>query len=318
MRTLLLLPLLTSCVTLDFVVHNPVHCSTVDEVTCSPENDVWDDVCLTCEEPYDWTRDYPWMPQTLDDGERIRAVATEVETFRIPTDDGEGELDAYFIPSHGEVAALANTTIVYNHGNYAGIEHYAPRARMLHEAGYNVFIWDYRGYGKSLPDTAPSPDQFMADAQQVRRFVNGVVPDTSRIVVYANSLGAIPAVEMAVRQPGCALLLEAPFTSMSALAASNSSATIPETFFSEGHFDNIRKIEDYEGPVFAMVGDLDNKFPVEDIQRLVDAAPGPSELWVLPGVRHGIENVGVPEDGFTAYTERMQSFLEQHAADCLE
>ena len=49
------------------------------------------------------------------------------------------------------VEDLAETTIVYNHGRYASIDHYMPRIQMLHELGVNVYVWDYQGYGKSLP-----------------------------------------------------------------------------------------------------------------------------------------------------------------------
>jgi alpha-beta hydrolase superfamily lysophospholipase len=242
---------------------------------------------------------------------------TSVGRQPVATEDGEGELDLYFIPSHGEVPALAETTVVYNHGNYAGLEHYQPRIRYLHEAGYAVLAWDYRGYGKSLPETSPTGEQFFADARQIRELADEIVPDPDRIIVYANSLGSLPAIEMAQHAPGCALFLEAPFVSLSAAARSNSTLSFGESFFSAGRFDAVENIAGHTAPVFLMQGSLDNKFPIEEAERLLVAAAGPTDQWVLEGVRHGISNLGVPEAGLSAYMERMRAFLDQHAPACL-
>ena len=131
--------LLCGCATLDSFVHGGIPCSTVSEDTCNETKNVWDNVCVPCDEPYDWTKTYPWMDGTLTDGETIRSPGT-ANQFTIETTDGLGSLDAYFIPAHGENRQYANTTIVYNHGNYAGIEHYQPRVHMLHELGFNVLV----------------------------------------------------------------------------------------------------------------------------------------------------------------------------------
>jgi pimeloyl-ACP methyl ester carboxylesterase len=316
--TLLIATLACSgCLTLDSFVHNAVHCSNVSESTCNKDT-VWDRVCTPCDESYDWNYAYPWMEPTLLEGETIRDMALEtIVEARIPTNDGVGELDLYFIPSHGENPALANTTLVYNHGNYAGIEHYIPRIRMLHEAGYHLLIWDYRGYGKSDPSSAPEPVEFVADSHQIASLIDDYAPDPTKVVVYANSLGGIPAVEMALHREPCAMILEAPWTNLQQSAENYAQAALPSNFLSVGLYDNYQKIVDYQAPLFVMVGDEDNKFPVEDHQRLVDLAGGVAELWVLPGVKHGIANVGVPEAGLTEYFEQMQGFMERNAPTCL-
>ncbi|MEZ4316832.1 MAG: alpha/beta hydrolase [Myxococcota bacterium] len=313
-----MLPLLglAGCVTLDGFAFNPVHCSTVGPSTCEEADSEWDAICLACDEPYDWSKDYPWFDGQLEPGMTIRPAAGVMQVS-VPSDDGLATFDAYFVPSHGGVPELANTTIFYNHGNYAGIEHYAPRVRVLHELGYNVFVWDYRGYGKSLPDTAPSTAEFLADARQMRDFVDTVAPDPSRVIVYGYSLGALASVEASVAKPGCALFLEAPFTGASAIGEENTLVAFPETFLSDGSFDNIRKIAGYPGPLFAFVGSDDTRFPPSSVERIVDNAGGPSELWVLDGIRHGVSDIGVVEAGVAEYGARMAGFLEQTAPGCL-
>jgi len=311
------LPLLGGCLNLDSFVYNGIPCSQVSAATCEDLDSVWDQVCATCDEPYDWGREYPWEPGTLAEGETVTPIDPAiVQQQSIATDDGLGTLDLYVIPSVGGDPDLADTTILYQHGNYAGIEPYVARLQFLHDAGYNVIVWDYRGYGKSLPEDSPTSEQFLADARQIRALADDLAPDPARIVTYGYSLGGVPTVEMAATDPGCATFLEAPFTSLEAIATSNSGATMGEQFFSEGRFDNIAKIAGYEGPLLLMVGTKDNKFPVADIQKFYDAAPGPKQLWTVEGMYHGVGK-GVPEGGLQAYLDTMKTFLAEKAPGCL-
>lgn len=315
---LALLPLVAGCLTLDGFLFNGVPCTAIDETTCDPELDAWSQLCVTCEAPYDWEKPYPWMQGTLAAGETIRPVDPALVTqHAVPTDDGEGVLDVWFLRAHGDDPRLATTTVVYNHGNYAGIEHYQPRIRMLHEAGYNVLVWDYRGYGKTTPHSAPTPDQFMDDALTVRRWLPEVVPDTTRVVIYGYSLGGLPAVEMAVENPGCALVLEAPFVSFAETVDGNTTLSMGERFFSSGRLDNLAKAERLDTPTFVMVGDADRTTGPAAAEALFERLPSPKALWVLPGVDHGIRDGGVPEAGLDAYLARIDAFLTDEAPACV-
>lgn len=317
---MILVSLLAGCVELDGFVFGGVHCSTVGPETCDVEagGDPWDVLCKTCDEPYEWDLAYPWFDSMLVGDETVRPIdASTVQGFTLPSADGLAELDAYFIPSHGEDPDLARITVFYNHGNYAGIEHYLPRLRVLHELGYNVFVWDYRGYGKTMPATHPTPRQFLDDALVARVQAGASAPDPDRVVIYGYSLGAIPAVEASVQQPGCALVLEAPFTSMNAIARAGGTAALPESYLSAGLFDTQNKVRGYEGPLLAMVGSEDGRFIPEEVATIVDNAPGPSELWVLEGVEHGISNGGVVEAGMRAYGDRMRRFYDDRAPRCV-
>lgn len=313
-----LLVFTTGCLDLDGFVYNPVHCSNVGTETCEDKG-AWDRICVPCEEPYDWGLDYPWFDGQLEPGQTVRPISSaDVVHESVATDDGEGTLDLYFIPSHGADAEWATVTVIYNHGNYAGIEHYIPRIRILHELGVNVVVWDYRGYGKSLPDTPAPSEIFLADARQIREHAESYAPDPDRIVVYANSLGAIPSIEMALHQAPCALFLEAPFTSLQQISAANAGVALPEGFLSQARYDNTDKIRDYQAPLLIMHGTRDNKFSVDDVREMFDnAGSTEKELWLLPGVKHGIANIGVPEAGLTEYFDRMRGFLDTHAPACL-
>jgi hypothetical protein len=297
----------SGCLTLDSFVFSGIPCGEVGPDTCDPSGEVWDQVCLPCSEAYDWQQDYPWFPETLAPGQTIRPVDPDAVTDLTIQLSGGGEADAVFLAGHGP---LADITILHNHGNFANLEHYAPRLRMLHEAGYSVFAWDYRGFGKTTPDTYPSPEEFMDDAMAARDAVDALAPDPDRIVLYGYSLGAVPAVEQALNRPGCALVLETPFPSLRNFAESSTALSIPDQLLGDGRYDNVHKIQDHDGPLLAMAGANDGLIPPPLVEELADANGGPTELWVVPGSEHGISTKGIPEVGLDAYFERLSDYLE--------
>ena len=314
-----MLLLLLGCLSLDVLVHNPVHCSTISTATCE-DKPQWDKVCTPCETDYDWAIEYDWMENTLTEGQTVRAIdASTVTNIRVPTEDGLGELDTYFIPAHGEHPVNKDITILYSHGNYAGLEHYMPRVRYLHEAGFSVLFWDFRGYGKSEPASAPGADQWLSDSRLIRDIADDYAPDPDRIILYANSVGGVATVEQGLYRPGCAMILEAPFTSIETISASNIGIALPDSYLTAGHFDNIEKIKGYSGPLLLMIGDIDVKFTVEEITQMYDNAATPAEskrLWVLEGVGHGIADEGIPEAGLTPYIDEINAFISDNAAAC--
>ena len=317
---------LTGCsFNVDSMIWNGRHCSIVGPDTCDVE-EVWDQVCATCDDAYDWDTEYEWFDETLTDGQTVRAIDPDsVENYRLQTTDGLGELDLYFIPSHGEDSALADTLFVQNHGNFASIEHYLPRTRYLHEYGVDILVWDYRGYGKSEPDSFATADQFMADAGQVLEYAGEIATDASRIVIYGQSIGGIPATEQAVLAEAgggggaepCALILETPFPSASEVALSVSGVDMPGGFLTSGHYENDEKLARYSGPLLAMAATEDARFPPENVQPLVDAATGPKSFWILEGAHHGIADIGVPEFGLTDYFDHMDDFFSELAPGCV-
>lgn len=304
----LLLLTQTACLQLDPFVHNARHCSVIDDTTCTQEPNSWDRLCTPCDEPYDWSEHIDWHDGFFEGDQSVRSIDM-FNQMTLPTTDGEGELDLYFIPSHGEDAARAQITIAYEHGNYANIEHYRPRIRLLHELGYNVLVWDYRGYGKSLPDTTPTPDQFLADAHQIRELVDELAPDPERVIVYGVSLGAVPAVEMALHRSPCALVLEVPFTSIEQITETNTGASLGGGMLTQGEYENRDKIKGYKGPLMVFIASEDDLFPQESIEELYENAPGPKEKHLVVGAHHGLED-GPPEIlGMTAYDALLSSFL---------
>lgn len=330
-RLLFFLPL-SGCIILDGLLpfHKGIPCNAIAAEDCNVD-DQWDAVCDACEDyangPW-WSEDYSWRPKTLDTIESIRPVQTDIQRVPFETQDGLYSIDAWFLPSHGDNPALAESTILYNYGRFAGIEHYAPRVRFFHELGYNVYVWDYRGYGHSLPIDAsqeaapPQTADWMVDASQAFRQAQELAPDKSKLIVYGMSVGAMPAGEMGDLYDTeiCALMLEAAFNSISAKVETNLSLSMPGSLLTSGLIENEIKLSDITTPTLMIHGDSDDRVHINESKRLFDALPEdlPKSWVVFENAGHGLGGEGgIPEQGLGAYGEVLQNFLQNNAPNCL-
>lgn len=328
----LLLILLPGCISLDALLpfHNNIPCTQVTAEDCEVE-DPWDAVCDSCEEfaagPW-WTFDYDWRPKTLGTLDTVRPIETTPQHVPFDTQDGTYNLNAWYLPSHGENTATKDTLILYNFGRFAGIEHYAPRVRFLHELGYAVFVWEYRGYGHSLPidpneeASSPATPDWMDDALLAFREAQKVAPDIGKIVVYGMSVGAMPGGEMAsvFDSEICANVFEATYNSITAKIETNLSLSLPGSHLTSGLIENDVKLASITTPTLLLHGDQDDRIHLDEVQRLYENLPDdlPKQLVLIENAGHGLGGEGgVPEQGLEAYGQILQDFLAANAPACL-
>ena len=65
------------------------------------------------------------------------------QEVRLKTSDGV-TLHGWYLSTPG-----ATYTLLFCHGNAGNISHWLEKARFLQECGCSLFLFDYRGYGKS-------------------------------------------------------------------------------------------------------------------------------------------------------------------------
>jgi len=120
---------------------------------------------------------------------------------------GSPQLDGWLIPA-GTPAAR---TALFLHGADGSISNALPQALVLHNAGLNVLLFDYRGYGRST-GKHPSEISMQQDADAAFNWLTAtghVAPQN--IVLYGNGIGASLAVELAAQHPQVsAIILDAP------------------------------------------------------------------------------------------------------------
>jgi len=163
----------------------------------------------------------------------------------------------FFVRSNGSDTAARPTTVIYSHGTGENINRYWGRVELLWEMGYQVFIYDYQGYG--LSEGSPSGPGCFSDAEAALAYCLGRNDvDSSRVVYYGWSLGSYMACHLAadIRAPE-AIILESPLASTSSLTREGTVLDVPGSFVVRADFDNERRIGRVRAPLLLLHGKKD-------------------------------------------------------------
>lgn len=218
------------------------------------------------------------------------------------TADG-ARLHGWFISSAAQPAAA---TVIYFHGNGGNLSNVGWIGARLATNGFDVLIFDYRGYGRSEGDVndeqAINEDAGAAYDYVVRE--RGAMPE--KIALYGQSLGTTAAVDLASRKTCGALILESGLSSASSLA-SEMLPWMPRWLHKLGRnrFESARKLASVRCPVLVSHGEPDRTIPTGQGRALFDSAPEPKRLIILPGADHNVAGFG----GYK-YLDTVASFIQ--------
>lgn len=113
-------------------------------------------------------------------------------------------------------APAAKGLVFYLHGNAGALDGWGEVASAYTDLQYDVFLLDYRGYGKS-DGTITNQAQLLTDVQTAYQHLLAEY-DESQIVILGYSIGTGPATWLAAQHHPKLLILQAPYFSMSDLA----------------------------------------------------------------------------------------------------
>lgn len=120
---------------------------------------------------------------------------------------GEVELNLLHFPTNQE----RRGTVLFFHGNADNLERWGKRHMEFTARGYDVWMYDYRGFGKS--GGKPGDAVFYSDARKVFDYVQEKYPN-EELVFYGQSLGTAVASQLATQVNCDSLILVAPFTNL--------------------------------------------------------------------------------------------------------
>jgi hypothetical protein len=235
-----------------------------------------------------------------------RELIGDPADFGLPFDDvsftaGDGvRLHGWFAPGESGV------TWLWCHGNAGNISHRLENLRLLHdELGVSVFIFDYRGYGRS--EGSPSEEGTYRDAEAALAHVlSRPDVDPERIVYFGRSLGAAVAVELATRRPPFALILESPLPSIAELARHHY-PFLPVGGLLRTKYDSLSKIGRVRVPLLVLHGDQDEVIPFEAGRKLFEAANEPKRFYAIRGAGHNDTYIVGGREYFRALREFVES-----------
>ena len=192
--------------------------------------------------------------------------------------------------------------LIWFHGNALSVDNRYDMIRMLIAIPVEIFIIDYRGFGRS--EGSPSEEGLYRAADGAWDWLTktrGIPP--GRIVIFGKSLGGGPAVDLAARVEAAGLIVQSCFTSMPDMAG-EIYPFVPR-FLVRTQFDSIGKIGRVKCPKLHIHGTADEIIPFRLGRRLFDAAPEPKAFYEVPGAGHN----NVYLDGGEAYLERLREFV---------
>lgn len=181
------------------------------------------------------------------------------------------------------------TTIIFFHGNTGNIRDVDWVGQRLYERGFNVLLFDYRGYGASEGD-AENETGIYADGDAAVDFLvkeKGIASE--KIVLYGQSLGTTVVADVASRRDVGAVILESGLSSASSLAG-HALPWLPQQlhFLGKNRFESARKLAKVKAPVLIVHGDPDPVIPTSEGRLLFDAANEPKRLLIFPGAGHNV------------------------------
>lgn len=213
------------------------------------------------------------------------------------------QLNGWFMRSRG---APPLATIIFFHGQAGNIINVAGIGETMASLGFNVVLFDYRGYGRSEGSIEDERDMY-ADADAVYDYVvNQRRTAPEQVVLYGHSLGTAAVVDLASRKRCAAIILESGLASASDMASIRL-PWLPKWLHSLGRnrFDSARKLAGVSCPVLAAHGEPDNVVPTEEGRALYAAAHEPKSLIILPGADHGVSGFGGEK-----YLGRIAKFIQ--------
>jgi len=172
--------------------------------------------------------------------------------------------------------------IFYLHGNAGSINSWGEIAKTYTDLDHDVFLLDYRGYGKS-EGSITSQDQLFQDLQFVYNEVKKRYSEDS-VIVLGYSIGTAPAAKIASTNNPKMLILQAPYYSLTDMM--RHSYRIFPTFLLKYKFRTDQFIRDCKMPVIIFHGDKDEVIYYRSSLKLKDLMKGTDTLITLRGQGH--------------------------------
>ena len=194
-------------------------------------------------------------------------------------------LNGWYLPSSAE---RASATIIYFHGNAGNISNVGWIGEVLAENGFNVLLFDYRGYGKSEGAIVGEEDLY-ADSDAAYNYAARRGEQPSKLFLYGQSLGTAAAIELASRRATAGLIVESGFSSAGEMAGSML-PWLPRWLYpvARNRFESRRRIASVHCPVLLVHGDPDETIPLDQGRALYAAANEPKQLVLVPGGGHNV------------------------------
>jgi pimeloyl-ACP methyl ester carboxylesterase len=190
--------------------------------------------------------------------------------------------------------------IFYLHGNAGTLETWGKIAKTYTNLGYDIFILDYRSFGKSEGEIE-NEEQLNKDIALVYKTLNKRYAE-NKIIITGYSIGSGLAAILASENKPKALILQSPYFSFTEL----SSSRVPffPNFMKKFHLETFQYITKVKAPIYIFHGIDDQLISCSNSVRLNKLLDFKGHLCALKGQGH----IGMNEN--SDFRRQLKKILE--------
>jgi hypothetical protein len=219
-----------------------------------------------------------YFPETRHDATPA-ALGLTYEEIDFQATDGN-RLSGWLVPGR-ENAPM----VLFCMGNAGNISHRLDTLQLLHDLGVAVFIFNYRGYGRS--EGKASEEGTYHDIAGALELLNKRGWPSERTIIFGRSLGAAIGLEAALHSPPAGLIMESAFTSIAAMGKHHYPLINSLLGWLVGaKYDNLEKISGLKSPLLLIHGKEDTICPPRMAEQLFARAPKEKQLFWISGAEH--------------------------------
>lgn len=172
--------------------------------------------------------------------------------------------------------------VFYLHGNAGTLETWGKMAKIYTRLGYDIFILDYRGFGKSEGEIE-NEDQLNKDVSIVYKSLAKRYPE-NKIIITGYSIGSRLATILASQHHPKALILQSPYYSFTELSGSR--VRFFPDFLKKFHLETFRYLPKVKAPIYIFHGIDDELIPYENSVRLNQLLKSKGSFYPLKDQGH--------------------------------
>ena len=186
------------------------------------------------------------------------------------------QLHGWYIPHQ-----QSGLVLLFFHGNAGNISHRRDSIEIFHRLGLNVFIVDYRGYGKS--QGKPDENGLYQDAAAAWRYLTeNKAYAASKVVIFGRSLGGAVAANLAADVQARGLILESTFSSSKDFARSVF-PFLSHLLLMRYDFNSAEKVQRVNYPVLVLHSPDDEIMPFQLGRKVYQSVNQPKHFVEMKG-----------------------------------
>ena len=199
-------------------------------------------------------------------------------------------------------------TILFCHGNAGNIADRLQYLRIFHGMGFDIFIFDYRGYGNSGGKTTEKGTYLDVEAA-LNYLVQKRNVSENEVILYGRSLGGAAAINVAQVHTPKMLIIDSSFASYEKIASDVLNSLflpVPVKILARFEYDSIELVRKISCPVLVIHSGNDEVIPYYHGEELFKNANEPKEFLTISGTHN---------EGFLSsdnYEAGLENFFEKY------